>query len=57
MSEITIETHDGRFDAYLAKPQSGRGPAILVIQEILGVNKATLHSARTSSGASSRVYS
>lgn len=39
MSEITIETHDGRFDAYLAKPQSGRGPAILVIQEIFGVNK------------------
>ncbi len=39
MPEITIETQDGRFSAYLAKPVSGDGPGIVLIQEIFGINK------------------
>ena len=39
MPDITIECPDGRFSAYLASPQSGSGPGILVIQEIFGVNQ------------------
>jgi len=40
MSEwITINSADGdSFDAYVAKPEGGNGPAVLVIQEIFGVN-------------------
>lgn len=40
MSEwITINSADGdSFDAYVAKPEGGSGPAVLVIQEIFGVN-------------------
>ena len=30
---------DGEFGAYLASPVSGRGPGVVVIQEIFGVNK------------------
>ena len=30
---------DGDFGAYLASPASGRGPGVVVIQEIFGVNK------------------
>src|ERR1700690_3536811 len=30
---------DGDFGAYLASPASGRGPGIVVIQEIFGVNQ------------------
>jgi carboxymethylenebutenolidase len=30
---------DGEFGAYLAAPASGRGPGLVVIQEIFGVNK------------------
>src|ERR1041384_5467072 len=29
---------DGEFGAYLASPASGRGPGLVVIQEIFGVN-------------------
>lgn len=36
--EITISCPDGDFMAYLAKPSTGSGPAIVVIQEIFGVN-------------------
>jgi carboxymethylenebutenolidase len=37
---IKINSHDGHeFDAYLAVPASGRGPGIVVIQEIFGVNE------------------
>lgn len=36
---ITIEGKDGAFTGYLASPASGRGPGVLVIQEIFGVNK------------------
>ena len=36
--KIEITTADGAFAAYLAKPASGKGPGIVVIQEIFGVN-------------------
>lgn len=37
---ITINAHDGgTFSGYLAEPASGKGPGILVIQEIFGVNQ------------------
>ena len=36
---INIRVRDGKFGGYLAKPKSGQGPGILVIQEIFGVNK------------------
>jgi len=39
MSELTIRAADGgSFSGYLATPKSGKGPGILVIQEIFGVN-------------------
>src|ERR1700760_1946202 len=38
--EVRIKTSpDGKFAAYLASPASRRGPGIVVIQEIFGVNK------------------
>lgn len=39
MSKITISTPDGDFDAYVALPAQTPAPAILVIQEIFGVNQ------------------
>jgi carboxymethylenebutenolidase len=40
MSEtLTITTPDGDFSAYVARPQADSAPAIVVIQEIFGVNK------------------
>ena len=36
--EITVRGEGGGFTAYLASPASGRGPGIVVIQEIFGVN-------------------
>jgi carboxymethylenebutenolidase len=36
--DITVQGQDGSFGAYLASPASGRGPGIIVIQEIFGVN-------------------
>ena len=39
MPEITIDGPDGQFMAYRADPDGGSGPAIVVIQEIFGVNK------------------
>ncbi|HYM33569.1 MAG TPA: dienelactone hydrolase family protein [Candidatus Cybelea sp.] len=39
-TEIKIKAADGgSFMGYLAKPKSGKGPGIVVIQEIFGVNK------------------
>lgn len=36
----SVPAHDGRtFDAYCAVPESGRGPGMLVFQEIFGVNE------------------
>ena len=34
----TITTRDGEFSAYVARPAAARAPAIVVIQEIFGVN-------------------
>ncbi len=40
MAEVTIRAADGgSFSAYLATPKSGKGPGIVLIQEIFGVNK------------------
>lgn len=40
MAEITIKAADGgQFSAYVATPKSGKGPGVVVIQEIFGVNK------------------
>ncbi len=40
MAEVTIRAADGGgFSAYLAVPKSGKGPGIVLIQEIFGVNK------------------
>jgi carboxymethylenebutenolidase len=40
MTEVTIRAADGgSFKAYLATPKTGKGPGILLIQEIFGVNK------------------
>jgi carboxymethylenebutenolidase len=39
MPDITVRAKDGgQFAAYLATPKSGKGPGIVVIQEIFGVN-------------------
>lgn len=38
-SHITIDSHDGQqFGAYLSLPPTGRGPGMVVLQEIWGVN-------------------
>ena len=37
--EIRISGKDGDFTGYLASPGTGRGPGIVVIQEIFGVNE------------------
>ena len=39
MTTITIDTGDGKMNAYVATPPGGSGPALVVIQEIFGVNK------------------
>ncbi|MBV9522426.1 MAG: dienelactone hydrolase family protein [Alphaproteobacteria bacterium] len=40
MADVTIKAADGgSFSAYLATPAAVKGPGILVIQEIFGVNK------------------
>ena len=36
---ISISTPDGAFSAYVARPKAETAPAIVVIQEIFGVNK------------------
>ncbi len=37
-SDIKIPVPGGSFTGYLAKPASGKGPGVIVIQEIFGVN-------------------
>ncbi len=38
-STVTIQSHDGKmFDGYLSLPPTGRGPGLVIIQEIWGVN-------------------
>lgn len=40
MTEVTIQATDGgTFAGYLARPATGSGPGIVVIQEIFGVNQ------------------
>ncbi len=40
MTDVTIRAADGgSFSAYVATPKSGKGPGILLLQEIFGVNK------------------
>src|SRR5215217_1699088 len=36
---LTIKTPDGEFSAYVARPAAAQAPAVVVIQEIFGVNK------------------
>jgi carboxymethylenebutenolidase len=36
--EITVSVKDGSFMGYLATPASGKGPGVVIIQEIFGVN-------------------
>jgi carboxymethylenebutenolidase len=36
--DITVKGPDGNFGAYLASPAAGKGPGVVVIQEIFGVN-------------------
>ena len=36
---ITIKTEDGSFSAYVARPKAAKAPAVVVIQEIFGVNQ------------------
>lgn len=38
-TDITITGPDGTFGAYLAVPDTHKGPGVVVIQEIFGVNK------------------
>jgi carboxymethylenebutenolidase len=35
---LTISTKDGPFEAYVARPAAKKAPAVIVIQEIFGVN-------------------
>ena len=35
---VRIPTSDGEFSGYLALPRKGRGPGVVVLQEIFGVN-------------------
>ena len=35
---ITIEGQDGTFAAYVARPKTSPAPAIVVLQELFGVN-------------------
>jgi carboxymethylenebutenolidase len=36
---IEIDTADGKFGAYLSLPRGGKGPGIVLLQEIFGVNQ------------------
>jgi carboxymethylenebutenolidase len=36
---ISVATPDGTFSAYLARPKADKAPAVVVIQEIFGVNQ------------------
>src|SRR5271155_4214762 len=35
---VTIEGHDGAFAAYIARPKNSPAPAVVVLQELFGVN-------------------
>ena len=36
--QITINGHDGGFGAYIARPRTSPAPAVVVLQELFGVN-------------------
>ncbi len=36
---VTITTDDGAFSAYVARPSAAKAPAVVILQEIFGVNK------------------
>ena len=36
---IDVDSGDGKFGAYLSLPRGGKGPAIVLLQEIFGVNQ------------------
>jgi carboxymethylenebutenolidase len=38
MNQITIQGHDGAFAAYVARPKISPAPAVVVLQELFGVN-------------------
>jgi carboxymethylenebutenolidase len=43
---LKVKAEDGHFDAYVARPEAATAPAVVVIQEIFGVNadlRATCH--------------
>src|SRR4051812_25490903 len=37
--QVSIKTADGEFSAYVARPDAGSAPAVVVLQEIFGVNQ------------------
>ena len=37
---VTVSSEEGSFQAYLAVPESGKGPGIVLCQEIFGINNA-----------------
>jgi len=37
-NKLTIPTSDGDFSGYLALPEAGVGPGLVIAQEIFGVN-------------------
>ncbi len=39
MPTLSIPTSDGNFDAYVAYPSQSGAPAVVVIQEIFGINR------------------
>lgn len=41
--DVVVKGPDGTFGAYLASPDAGRGPGVVVIQEIFGVNGFVRH--------------
>ena len=38
MNQITVQGHGGTFAAYIARPKTLPAPAIVVLQELFGVN-------------------
>jgi Dienelactone hydrolase family len=38
---ITVRGQDGKFAAYIARPETVPAPAVVVLQELFGVNKPT----------------
>ncbi len=43
MGQTTVQANGGTFDAYVANLKNARGPMVLLIQEIFGVNQTMRH--------------